>query len=93
MAEGWCFLPQSSVGKAISYPLGQWESLEIYLQAAQIEIDNNLVENAIRPAALGKNYGSSSATPTLENVARSSTRSLKAAAATVSKPTHHTIVD
>jgi hypothetical protein len=23
--------------------LGQWESLEIYLQDAQIEIDNNLV--------------------------------------------------
>jgi transposase len=48
------FLPQSSMGKAISYALGQWESLEIYLQDAQIEIDNNLVENAIRPTALGK---------------------------------------
>ena len=42
------------MGKAISYALGQWESLEIYLQDAQIEIDNNLVENAIRPTALGK---------------------------------------
>jgi transposase len=40
----------------VSYALGQWESLEIYLQDAQIEIDNNLVENAIRPTALGKNY-------------------------------------
>src|SRR5580693_2843179 len=48
------FLPQSSMGKAISYAFGQWESLEIYLQDAQIEIDNNLVENAIRPTALGK---------------------------------------
>jgi transposase len=48
------FLPQSSMGKAISYALGQWESLEVYLQDAQIEIDNNLVENAIRPTALGK---------------------------------------
>jgi transposase len=48
------FLPQSSIGKAISYALGQWESLEVYLQDAQIEIDNNLVENAIRPTALGK---------------------------------------
>ena len=48
------FLPQSSMGKAVSYALGQWESLEIYLQDAQIEIDNNLVENAIRPTALGK---------------------------------------
>jgi transposase len=42
------------MGKAISYALGQWESLEIYLRDAQIEIDNNLVENAIRPTALGK---------------------------------------
>jgi transposase len=48
------FLPQSSMGKAISYALGQWEALEVYLQDAQIEIDNNLVENAIRPTALGK---------------------------------------
>jgi hypothetical protein len=31
------FLPQSSMGKAVSYALGQWESLEIYLQDAQIE--------------------------------------------------------
>jgi hypothetical protein len=33
--------------------VGQWQSLEIYLQDAQIEIDN-MVENAIRPTALGK---------------------------------------
>jgi transposase len=47
-------LPQSSLGKAISYALGQWNSLEIYLKDGSIEIDNNLVENAIRPTALGK---------------------------------------
>jgi transposase len=47
-------LPQSSLGKAISYALGQWESLEVYLKDGAIEIDNNLVENAIRPTALGK---------------------------------------
>jgi hypothetical protein len=63
------FLPQSSMGKAISYALGQWEALEVYLQDGPIEIDNNLVENAIRPTALGKKTGSSSATPTLENAA------------------------
>jgi len=28
--------------------------LEIYLSDGQVEIDNNLVENAIRPTALGK---------------------------------------
>jgi transposase len=50
------FLPQSTMGKAIRYALDQWESLESYLQDPLIEIDNNLVENAIRPTALGKNY-------------------------------------
>jgi transposase len=34
--------------------LAQWESLEVYLKEPEIEIDNNLVENAIRPTALGK---------------------------------------
>jgi transposase len=49
-------LPQSSFGKAISYALGQWESLEVYLKDGTIEIDNNLVENAIRPALGKKNW-------------------------------------
>ena len=48
------FLPKGSMGKAVSYALGQWESLEVYLQEPEIEVDNNLVENAIRPTALGK---------------------------------------
>jgi transposase len=47
-------LPQSSLGKAISYALNQWASLEIYLTNGGVEIDNNLVENAIRPTAVGK---------------------------------------
>ena len=42
------------MGKAVSYTLAQWESLEVYLKESEIEIDNNLVENAIRPTALGK---------------------------------------
>ena len=37
--------------------LGQWPKLERYLDDGRLEIDNNLVENAIRPVALGrKNY-------------------------------------
>jgi len=48
------FLPKSTMGKAVSYALSQWESLEVYLKEPEIEIDNNLVENAIRPTALGK---------------------------------------
>jgi transposase len=48
------FLPQSLAGKAIDYALGQWSALQVYLSDARIEIDNNLVENAIRPTAVGK---------------------------------------
>jgi len=48
------FLPQSVMGKAIEYALGQWRALSVYLGDGRVEIDNNLVENAIRPTALGK---------------------------------------
>jgi len=47
-------LPQSLLGQAIDYALSQWSTLEIFLRAGRVEIDNNLVENAIRPTALGK---------------------------------------
>jgi transposase len=47
-------LPQSLVGSAIDYALGQWRTLDVYLDDGRVEIDNNLVENAIRPTALGK---------------------------------------
>jgi transposase len=47
-------LPQSLMGQAIGYALSQWSTLEVYLEDGRIEIDNNLVENAIRPTALGK---------------------------------------
>ena len=37
--------------------LGQWSKLEKYVTNGRVEIDNNLVENTIRPVALGrKNY-------------------------------------
>jgi len=49
-----CFLPQSVMGRAITYALGQWSSLLPYLSNGLLEIDNNLVENAIRPTAVGK---------------------------------------
>ncbi len=47
-------LPQSLMGKAISYALNQWASLLVFLEDGRIEIDNNLVENAIRPSAIGR---------------------------------------
>ncbi len=49
-----CSLPQSLLGIAIDYALGQWPTLEAFLEDGKIEIDNNPVENAIRPTALGK---------------------------------------
>ena len=49
--------PSSSCGKAIDYALGQWEQWQSYLTDGHIPIDNNGVENAIRPCKLGlKNY-------------------------------------
>src|SRR5262249_12781283 len=47
-------LPQSLVGKAIDYALGQWHTLELFLGDGRLEIDNNGVENSIRPTAIGK---------------------------------------
>lgn len=50
-------LPKSLMGKAIGYMLTLWDRLLLYLDDGRFEIDNNLVENAIRPVALGrKNY-------------------------------------
>jgi transposase len=50
-------LPKGKIGAAISYTLGQWHKLERYLEDGRYEIDNNWVENSIRPVAVGrKNY-------------------------------------
>ena len=46
--------PQSGIGKAIDYTLKQWLYLKNYVHHAEVEIDNNWVENKIRPFALGK---------------------------------------
>jgi transposase len=48
------YLPQSAMGRAITYTLDQWPALARFLSDGRIEIDNNLVENAIRPTAIGK---------------------------------------
>jgi transposase len=49
-------LPQSAAGKAAAYALQRWPQLTRYSEPGygQVEIDNNLVENGIRPSALGK---------------------------------------
>jgi len=49
--------PKSPIGKAISYLLARWEKFTKYTDYGKVEIDNNIIENAIRPLALGrKNY-------------------------------------
>jgi len=40
--------------KAIGYVMGQWSKLEAYARDGHLELDNNLVENAIRLFALGR---------------------------------------
>ncbi|NUQ26335.1 MAG: IS66 family transposase [Saprospiraceae bacterium] len=50
-------LPKSKIGQAVNYALNRWKYLERYVEDGKLEIDNNLVENAIRLVALGrKNY-------------------------------------
>jgi transposase len=46
--------PKSAIDKAINYALNQWEYLERYLDYGAAEIDNNWIENQIRPFALGR---------------------------------------
>jgi transposase len=49
--------PKTPVGKACLYALGQWDALQVYLDNAEVPVDNNGVERAIRPCAIGKkNY-------------------------------------
>ena len=49
--------PKSSIGKALAYSIERWERLSLYTQHGMLNIDNNPVENSIRPIALGrKNY-------------------------------------
>jgi hypothetical protein len=47
-------LPQGLLGQAIDYALKRWDSLTRFIEDGTLEIDNNLIENAIRPSALGK---------------------------------------
>jgi hypothetical protein len=47
-------LPRSALGKACDYVLGRWGQLRRFLDYGQIELSNNLAENAIRPVAVGR---------------------------------------
>ncbi len=58
--EQWCqdtyarVLDKSPVGKAIAYTYSLMERLGVYVTDGRVNIDNNLIENAIRPLALGR---------------------------------------
>ena len=47
-------LPQSTLGKAVRYLLNEYTALVGYLRDGRFEIDSNLVENDVRPSAVGK---------------------------------------
>jgi len=50
-------LPKSPIGIAVAYALNQWPYFEPFMTDQRIEISNILIENAIRPVAIGrKNY-------------------------------------
>jgi transposase len=46
--------PKSGLGEACGYLLAQWLPLTRHVENGQTRLDNNLVENAIRPSAIGK---------------------------------------
>lgn len=46
--------PKSPLGMAIRYIHGLWPRLGVFLRDGRVEADTNLVENAIRPTAVGK---------------------------------------
>lgn len=46
--------PNSATAKAIDYSMKRWAALTRYTETGDLPIDNNPVENSIRPIALGK---------------------------------------
>jgi transposase len=55
--------PGGLVGTAVSYALGQWDRLVVYIRDGRLQADNNLAENAIRPFVVGRKNWLFSATP------------------------------
>ncbi len=50
-------IPKSKLGKALTYTINQWHKIQTIVSNGSLELDNNLIENSIRPLALGrKNY-------------------------------------
>lgn len=49
-----CAVPKSTLGKAVSYTLNNWEALTRYLQDGDIGIDNNMSEREMKTVATGR---------------------------------------
>lgn len=63
-------LPKSQIGKALNYAIHRLEPLTNYLKDGSLKIDNNAVENSIRPVAIGrKNYLFAKTHQTAQNAA------------------------
>lgn len=63
-------LPKSSIGIAIRYTLNIYQNLKYYINDGRYEIDNNNIENAIRPLAIGrKNYLFAGSHESAQNIA------------------------
>jgi transposase len=56
--------PTCDLGEAISYCLGQWGKLELFITDGNIPLDNNPVENAIRPFVVGRKNWRLAGSPT-----------------------------
>jgi len=46
--------PQSALGKALSYTINQWSKLVGFLEHPELPVDNNYLENQIRPFSTGR---------------------------------------
>lgn len=69
-------LPKSAIGKALGYSIERWERLSEYINDGRLHIDNNPVENSIRPVALGEKIIYSPAVTKQRNEAVCCTRCL-----------------
>ena len=47
-------LPGGALEKACQYALGLWPRLTCFLQYPELELSNNIIENSMRPIALGR---------------------------------------
>lgn len=74
-------LPNSKMGDAIEYTYSLLPRLSRYVNDGRINIDNNLIENAIRPLAAG--------TVTLESMSRSSMETSWSVIVTCLKSPYH----